>query len=39
MKSLLKIEGPLAADAPATAVCHALRGGVRTSLARAGSRG
>jgi crossover junction endodeoxyribonuclease RuvC len=42
MKNILKIEGPLAADAAdalATAVCHALRGGVRTSLARAASRG
>ena len=42
MKSILKLEGPLAADAAdalAAAVCHALRGGVRTSLARAGSRG
>jgi crossover junction endodeoxyribonuclease RuvC len=42
MKSILKLDGPLsvdAADALATAVCHALRGGVRTSLLRAGSGG
>ena len=42
MKSLLKLDGPLAADAAdalATAVCHALRGRVRTCLLRAGSRG
>jgi crossover junction endodeoxyribonuclease RuvC len=42
MKSLLKLEGKLAsdaADALATAVCHALRGRVRTSVLRAGSRG
>ena len=42
MKSLLKLEGPLAADAAdalAAAVCHALRGRMRTSLLRAGSRG
>lgn len=42
MKSILKLDGVLAADAAdalATAVCHALRGGVRTSLLRAGSRG
>ena len=42
MKSILKLEGPLAADAAdalAAAVCHALRGRVRTSLASAGSRG
>jgi Holliday junction resolvasome RuvABC endonuclease subunit len=41
MRSLLKLEGPLpadAADALAAAVCHALRGTVRTSLLRAGSR-
>ena len=39
MKSLLKLEGPLAsdaADALAAAVCHALRGRVRISLLRAG---
>ena len=42
MKSILKLEGPVtadAADALATAVCHALRGRVRASVARAGSRG
>jgi crossover junction endodeoxyribonuclease RuvC len=42
MKNILKLDGPLsadAADALATAVCHALRGGVRTSLLRTGSRG
>jgi len=42
MKSLLRLEGPLAADAAAAlaaAVCHALRGSMRTSLARAGSGG
>jgi crossover junction endodeoxyribonuclease RuvC len=41
MKSLLKLEGPLtadAADALAAAVCHALRGAVRTSVLRAGAR-
>jgi len=41
MKSLLKLEGRLAADAAdalAAAVCHALRGSVRTSLLRAGVR-
>jgi len=41
MKSLLKLEGPLAADAAdalAAAVCHALRGTLRTSLLRTGSR-
>jgi crossover junction endodeoxyribonuclease RuvC len=41
MKSILKLDGSLsadAADALAAAVCHALRGGVRTSLLRAGSR-
>ncbi len=39
MKSLLKLEGPLAsdaADALAAAVCHALRGRVRMSMLRAG---
>ena len=39
MKSLLKLEGPLAsdaADALAAAVCHALRGRVRLSVLRAG---
>jgi crossover junction endodeoxyribonuclease RuvC len=38
MKSLLKLEGPLsadAADALAAAVCHALRGRVRNSVLRA----
>ena len=41
MKSILRLEGPMAADAAdalATAVCHALRGGVRTALLRTGSR-
>jgi crossover junction endodeoxyribonuclease RuvC len=41
MKSILKLDGSLsadAADALAAAVCHALRGGVRTSLLRVGSR-
>jgi len=41
MRSILKLDGSLsadAADALAAAVCHALRGGVRTSLLRAGSR-
>jgi crossover junction endodeoxyribonuclease RuvC len=35
LKSMLKLDGPIpadAADALATAVCHALRGSVRTSL-------
>src|ERR1700675_4389089 len=42
IKSILKLDGRMtadAADALATAVCHALRGRVRTSLRRAGSRG
>jgi crossover junction endodeoxyribonuclease RuvC len=42
MKSLLKLDGPVsadAADALAAAVCHALRGRVRGSLLRAGVRG
>ena len=42
MKSILKLEGPMAADAAdalAAAVCHALRGRVRTSLLRIGTRG
>ncbi len=42
MKSILKLDGPLAADAAdalATAVCHALRGRVRASLELAASRG
>lgn len=41
MKSILKLDGPLAADAAdalAAAVCHALRGTVRTSVLRAGGR-
>jgi crossover junction endodeoxyribonuclease RuvC len=41
IKSILKLDGSLsadAADALAAAVCHALRGGVRTSLLRIGSR-
>jgi crossover junction endodeoxyribonuclease RuvC len=41
MKSILKLDGSLsadAADALAAAVCHALRGGVRNSLLRVGSR-
>ncbi len=41
MKNILKLEGALpadAADALAAAVCHALRGAVRTSMARAGAR-
>jgi crossover junction endodeoxyribonuclease RuvC len=41
MKSILRLEGRVgadAADALAAAVCHALRGAVRTSLLRAGSR-
>lgn len=35
IKNILRLEGPVtadAADALATAVCHALRGGVRTSM-------
>jgi crossover junction endodeoxyribonuclease RuvC len=43
IKSILKLDGPMtadAADALATAVCHALRGRVlRTTTLRAGSRG
>lgn len=42
MRSLLKIDGPVAADAAdalAAAVCHALRGRVRTSLKSAVGRG
>jgi crossover junction endodeoxyribonuclease RuvC len=38
MKSLLKLDGPMAADAAdalAAAVCHALRGRVRMSMSRA----
>jgi crossover junction endodeoxyribonuclease RuvC len=41
MRSLLRLDGPLAADAAdalAAAVCHALRGRVRASVARAGVR-
>jgi crossover junction endodeoxyribonuclease RuvC len=41
IKSILKLDGPMAADAAdalATAVCHALRGRVRTSLLRAAGR-
>jgi crossover junction endodeoxyribonuclease RuvC len=41
MKSILKLDGALAADAAdalAAAVCHALRGTVRTSLLRAATR-
>ena len=40
MRSLLKLDGPVpadAADALAAAVCHALRGRLRRSLARAGA--
>ena len=42
MKSILKLDGALAedaADALAAALCHALRGRVRASVLRAGSRG
>jgi crossover junction endodeoxyribonuclease RuvC len=42
MKNILKLDGPLAADAAdalAAAVCHALRGRVRASLELAASRG
>ncbi|MGO8831180.1 MAG: crossover junction endodeoxyribonuclease RuvC [Steroidobacteraceae bacterium] len=42
MRSILKLDGPVAADAAdalAAAVCHALRGQVRTSLTLAASRG
>jgi len=41
MKSILRLDGALAADAAdalAAAVCHALRGTVRTSLLRAAAR-
>jgi len=41
MKSILKLDGALASDASdalAAAVCHALRGTVRTSLKRAAAR-
>jgi crossover junction endodeoxyribonuclease RuvC len=40
MRSILKLDGPVpadAADALAAAVCHALRGRVRTSLLRLGA--
>jgi crossover junction endodeoxyribonuclease RuvC len=42
MKSLLRLDGPVAADAAdalAAAVCHALRGSLRGSLRAAASRG
>jgi crossover junction endodeoxyribonuclease RuvC len=42
IKNILKLEGPVgadAADALATAVCHALRARVRTSVLCAGARG
>lgn len=42
MRSLLKLDGPVsadAADALAAAVCHALRGRVRLAWPRAASRG
>ncbi len=42
MRGILKLDGPVAADAAdalAAAVCHALRGQVRTSLKLAASRG
>ena len=42
MKSILKLDGPLsadAADALAAAVCHALRGRVRASVLRSADRG
>ncbi len=42
MRSILKLDGPVgadAADALAAAVCHALRGRVRASLQRAGGSG
>jgi len=42
MRALLKLEAPIAADAAdalAAAVCHALRGSVRASIARATARG
>ncbi|HEX4153720.1 MAG TPA: crossover junction endodeoxyribonuclease RuvC [Steroidobacteraceae bacterium] len=41
MRSMLKLEGPVAADAAdalAAAVCHALRGRMRTSLSQAASK-
>jgi crossover junction endodeoxyribonuclease RuvC len=42
MRALLKLDAPIqadAADALAAAVCHALRGSVRASIARAAMRG
>jgi len=42
MRALLRLEGPIqadAADALAAAVCHALKGAMRTSIARATARG
>jgi crossover junction endodeoxyribonuclease RuvC len=42
MRSLLKLDGPVAADAAdalAAAVCHALRGSARSSLKLAAGRG
>ena len=42
MKSILKLEGAVAADAAdalAAAVCHAVRGGLRASLLLAAARG
>src|SRR5271170_3651298 len=42
MRSILKLDGPVsadAADALATAVCHALRGRVRATILRAGFSG
>jgi crossover junction endodeoxyribonuclease RuvC len=42
MRSILKLDGPLAADAAdalAAAVCHALRGRVRATMLRAGFSG
>jgi crossover junction endodeoxyribonuclease RuvC len=42
MKSILKLEGNVAADAAdalAAAVCHAIRGGMRASLLQAAGRG
>jgi crossover junction endodeoxyribonuclease RuvC len=42
MKSILKLDGPMAADAAdalATAVCHALRSRMRATTLRAGSGG
>jgi crossover junction endodeoxyribonuclease RuvC len=42
MKSILRLEGPLsadAADALAAAVCHALRGRARAAILRSVSRG